>query len=118
MRIAQNQTIERILESENYNLKGVVIGDKGHSLDIYNRNDSICHRSFILDFNKGEYKITMNNTGMMIERLVERPEDKGGNYYETLQKIENGKCYWENSSSKRRGYKPLKIPFGAKIVSK
>ena len=45
MRIAQNQTIERILESENYNLKGVVIGDKGHSLDIYNRNDSICYRS-------------------------------------------------------------------------
>ena len=110
------KTSQEVIEGEKITLENILIGGNSKTLNIINNKTIHSTDSLILDFNKGEYKITIDHIGMRVERLVQRTEEEGGNYYETLQNFSNeGKDYWRNVSNSENGYVPLNIPFGPKI---
>jgi hypothetical protein len=115
MKTVQSKTIEEKVD-EVLHVKDVEINGKTYSLDIRNKDGRLT-----LDFNGGDYEVTIDDGGIKFYRNVFRPnhdhDDK-----ESLQKVVNsknafakrGEMSWRSRFPYRgEGYDFFSVPFGS-----
>ena len=124
MRLEREVKVTQIIEPEEdepLHIKRIVIAGKEYSLDILNsrrmgEGDEYLH----LDFNDGDYKITIDKEGISFERHVYRPNHDHGDD-ESLQVgvddskmgVIKGEMIWrERFPYKREGYDFFHVQFG------